>query len=60
MAPVVDRQCRLRRSTSRADRGPDLSDIQAQIDAGATIDPLGDLGPLDDLSHDRTARPADR
>jgi len=44
----------LGRSTSRADRGPDLSPIQAQIDAGAIIDPLGDLGPLDDLSDDRS------
>ena len=26
---------------------------QAQIDAGAAIDPLGDLGPLDDLQRDR-------
>jgi len=38
---------------STADRGPDLSAIQTQIDAGAAIDPLGDLGPLDDLQRDR-------
>jgi hypothetical protein len=44
----------LEHSTSRADRGPDLSGIQAQIDAGGPIDPLGDLGPLDSLSHDLT------
>ena len=44
----------LARSTSRADRGPDLSDIQAQIDDGLPVDALGDLGPLDDLSQDRS------
>jgi len=44
----------LARTTSRADRGPDLSAIQAQIDAGADIDPLGGLGPLDNLSDDRS------
>jgi hypothetical protein len=42
----------LEHTTSRADRGPDLSGIQAQIDDGVAIDPLGDLGPLDSLSHD--------
>ena len=41
------------RSLSYADRGPDLSAIQTQINAGAAIDPLGDLGPLDDLQRDR-------
>ncbi len=41
------------RSLSYADRGPDLSAIQAQINVGAAIDPLGDLGPLDDLQRDR-------
>ncbi|HMI41347.1 MAG TPA: TonB-dependent receptor plug domain-containing protein [Sphingomicrobium sp.] len=44
----------LEHTTSRADRGPDLSGIQAQINAGAPIDPLGDLGPLESLSHDLT------
>ncbi|HEV2044492.1 MAG TPA: TonB-dependent receptor [Sphingomicrobium sp.] len=41
------------RSLSYADRGPDLSAIQTQIDAGAAIDPLGDLGPFGDLQQDR-------
>ena len=32
-------------SITRTDRGPDLSDIQARLDAGdPTLDPLGDLG----------------
>jgi hypothetical protein len=42
------------RSTSRADRGPDLTAIQDEIDAGIDIDPFGDLGPLNSLSHDRS------
>jgi len=42
-------------STSKTDNGPDLSDIQARIDAGdPTVDPLGDLGPLVDLPRDRS------
>ena len=41
------------RTRSAADRGPDLSVIQTQIDAGTPIDPLGELGPLDDLQRDR-------
>ena len=41
------------RTLSYADRGPDLSATQTLIDAGAAIDPLGDLGPLVDLQRDR-------
>ena len=41
------------RSLSYAGRGPDLSAIQTQIDAGAVIDPLSNLGPFDDLQRDR-------
>ena len=41
------------RSLSTADRGPDLASIQAQINGGGVIDPLGDLGSLDDLQRDR-------
>ena len=50
-------------SMTRTDNGPDLSDIQARLDAGdPALDPLGDLGPLDDLPRDRsrsTALPAE-
>ena len=42
------------RSLSFADRGPDLAPVQAQILAGAAIDPLSDLGRLDDLQGDRS------
>jgi hypothetical protein len=42
-------------SISRTDRGPDLGDIQARLDAGdPTLDPLGDLGPLDNLPRDHS------
>ena len=42
-------------SISKTDNGPDLSDIQARIDAGdPALDPLGDFGPLDDLPRDRS------
>ena len=40
-------------SLSFADRGPDLANAQAQIDAGLLVYPLGDLGRLDDLQRDR-------
>jgi hypothetical protein len=40
-------------SVTRTDNGPDLSDAQAQADAG-TLDPLGDLGPIDLLPRDRS------
>lgn len=40
-------------SLSVADRGPDLANAQAQLDAGLLLDPLGDLGRLDDLRRDR-------
>ena len=44
-----------RRSTSKTDNGPDLSEAQARLDAGdPTFDPLGDLGPVDDLPRDRS------
>ena len=43
------------RSDTRTDNGPDLSAIQSRLDAGdPTLDPLGDLGPLDDLPRDRS------
>lgn len=42
-------------SVTKSDNGPDLSDIQAGLDAGdPAIDPLGDLGPLDELLRDRS------
>ena len=42
-------------STSRTDRGPDLADVQDRLDAGdPTLDPLGDLGPLEALPRDRS------
>jgi len=42
-------------SISRTDNGPDLSDVQARLDAGdPTLDPFGDLGPLDSLPRDRS------
>ncbi len=40
-------------SVSRTDNGPDLADAQAQVSAG-TLDPLGDLGPIDMLPRDRS------
>jgi hypothetical protein len=40
---------------TKTDNGPDLSDIQARLDAGdPTLDPLGNLGPLDELPRDRS------
>jgi hypothetical protein len=43
------------RSTGRTDRGFDLGDIQDRLDAGdPTVDPLGDLGPLDLFPRDRS------
>ena len=42
-------------SLTKSDNGPDLADIQARLDAGdPALDPLGDLGPLDDLPRDRS------
>jgi hypothetical protein len=43
------------RSTGRTDRGFDLADEQARLDAGdPTFDPLGDLGQLDQFPRDRS------
>jgi len=44
----------LSRSTTRTDRGFDLSGIQARINAGEPLDPLGDFGPLDEFPRDRS------
>jgi len=44
----------LARSTTHTDRGFDLDEIQVRLDAGEPIDPLGDLGPLDEFSRDRS------
>jgi hypothetical protein len=44
----------LSRSTTRTDRGFDLSEIQARLDAGDPFDPLGDLGPFDEFARDRS------
>jgi hypothetical protein len=45
----------LSRSTTRTDRGFDLAEIQVRLDAGdPTLDPLGDLGPLDEFRRDRS------
>jgi hypothetical protein len=42
-------------SLTKSDNGPDLGDVQDRLDAGdPTLDPLGDLGPLDDLPRDRS------
>ena len=42
-------------SITRTDNGPDLSDLQARLDAGdPTLDPFGDLGPLGTLPRDRS------
>lgn len=42
-------------SVSRTDNGPDLTDVQARLDAGdPTLDPLGDLGPIDMFPRDRS------
>jgi TonB-dependent receptor-like protein len=40
-------------SVTRTDNGPDLSAAQAAVNAG-TLDPLGDLGPIDMLPRDRS------
>jgi hypothetical protein len=43
------------RSTTRTDRGFDLTDAQARLNAGdPTFDPFGDLGPLDELDRNRS------
>jgi hypothetical protein len=43
------------RSTGSTDRGFDLTDAQARLDAGdPAFDPLGDLGPLDLFPRDRS------
>jgi hypothetical protein len=43
------------RSTTRSDRGFDLTDAQARLDAGdPAFDPFGDLGPLDELDRNRS------
>jgi len=43
------------RSIGRTDRGFDLSDAQARLDAGdPTFDPFGDLGPLVEFPRDRS------
>ena len=43
------------RSIGRTDRGFDLADQQARLDAGdPTFDPLGDLGSLDTFPRDRS------
>jgi hypothetical protein len=42
-------------STARTDNGPDLSGVQARLDAGdPTLDPIGDFGPLSSLPRDRS------
>jgi hypothetical protein len=42
-------------SITRTDNGPDLSDLQARLTAGdPTLDPFGELGPVDMLSGDRS------
>jgi hypothetical protein len=42
-------------SLTKSGNGPDLTDIQARLDAGdPALDPLGDLGSLDDLPRDRS------
>ena len=40
-------------SVTRTDNGPDLAEAQAAVTAG-TLDPLGDLGPIDMLPRDRS------
>ena len=43
------------RSTTRSDRGFDLTGAQARLDAGdPTFDPFGDLGPLGELDRNRS------
>ena len=45
----------LNHSVTKSDNGPDLSDIQARLDAGdPTVDPFGDFESLDVLPRDRT------
>ncbi|HVF37898.1 MAG TPA: TonB-dependent receptor plug domain-containing protein [Sphingomicrobium sp.] len=45
----------LTRTTTRSDRGNDLGEVQARLDAGdPTLDPLGNLGLLSDLPRDRS------
>jgi hypothetical protein len=42
-------------SITRTDNGPDLTDLQARLDAGdPTLDPFGDLGPVDMFAGDRS------
>jgi len=42
-------------STTRTDRGPDLSGLQARLNAGdPTLDPLGDLGLIADFPRNRS------
>jgi len=42
------------KNTTRTDRGFDLGEIQARIDAGEPLDPLGDFGPLDEFPRDHS------
>jgi hypothetical protein len=44
----------LSRNTTHTDRGFDLDEIQVRLDAGEPIDPLGDLGPLDEFARDHS------
>ena len=42
-------------SVSRTDNGPDLGEVQERLDAGdPTLDPLGDLAPIDMFPRDRS------
>ncbi|MCL6741676.1 TonB-dependent receptor [Sphingomonas sp. RB56-2] len=45
----------LNHSITRTDNGPDLTDLQDRLDAGdPTLDPFGDLGPVEMLPRDRS------
>lgn len=44
----------LSRSTTHTDRGFDLGAIQARLDAGEPLDPLGDLGLIDEFPRDHS------